>query len=94
MKTKPSVHGGAATWRGVIQFNGDLSPTAARALLRFGFSENDRAHMEALSQKARAGTLTSVEQADLDTFERFGCLLDIVHSKARLALKKKPKRAS
>jgi hypothetical protein len=95
MKTKASTPaGGAAIWEGVIQFNGDLSPTAARALLKFGFSPHDRARMDDLSQKARAGTLTSTEQADLDTFERLGCLLDIVHSKARRVLKKKPKRAS
>jgi hypothetical protein len=50
--------------------------------------------MDDLSQKDRAGTLTPTEQADLDTFERLGCLLDIVHSKARRVLKKKPKRAS
>jgi hypothetical protein len=50
--------------------------------------------MEELSKKARADALTPPEQADLDTFERLGCLLDIVHSKARQALKRKPKRAS
>jgi len=50
--------------------------------------------MHELSAKARAGTLTAQEQIILDTFERLGCLLDIVHSKARLALKRKPKKAS
>ncbi len=50
--------------------------------------------MNGLSAKARAGTLTPDEQIDIDTFERLGSLLDIVHSKARQALKRKPKRAS
>ncbi len=49
--------------------------------------------MDALSSKARAGTLSAQEQTVLDTFERLSCLLDILHSKARQALKK-PKRAS
>jgi len=50
--------------------------------------------MKKLSIKARGGRLTPSEQVELDTFERLGCLLDIIHSKARQALKKKPKRAS
>ncbi len=50
--------------------------------------------MVELSKKARAGSLTAQEQAELDTFERLGCLLDIVHSKARQVLKQKPKKAS
>jgi hypothetical protein len=82
------------SWQSVIQFQGELTPAAARALLRFGFSAQDQARMAELSAKARAGTLTPPEQADLDTFERLGCLLDIVHSKARQALKRKPQRAS
>jgi hypothetical protein len=77
-----------------INLEGELSPPAARALLKFGFSERDHALMNELARKARSGTLTSQEQFDLDTYERLGCLLDILHSKARQALKKKRKRAS
>jgi len=47
-----------------------------------------------MSATRRAGTLTPQEQTVLDTFERLGCVLDIVHSKARQALKRKPKKAS
>jgi hypothetical protein len=50
--------------------------------------------MAQLSAKARVGKLSQEEQAELDTFERMGTLLDILHSKARLALGKKPKRES
>jgi len=84
----------AAIWQRVIEFEGELSPPAARALLRFGFSKKDHSRMKKLSIKARGGRLTPSEQVELDTFERLGCLLDIIHSKARQALKKKPKRAS
>jgi hypothetical protein len=95
MKTKsPASAGKAAIWQRVIQFKGELSPAAARALLQFGFSEHDQARMEELSKRARAGTLTPSEQVDLDTFERLGSVLDIVHSRARQALKRKPQRAS
>jgi hypothetical protein len=95
MKTKTSPSGNsAAIGQRVIQFEGELSPAAARALLKFRFSEHDHARMEQLATKARAGTLTPAEQDELDTFERLGCVLDILHSKARRALEKKPKRAS
>jgi hypothetical protein len=95
MKTKPSASTtSVALWQRVVQFSGNLSSAAARALLKFGFSEHDHARMEELATEARTGTLDSSEQTELETFERLGCLLDIVHSQARKALKKKPKRAS
>jgi hypothetical protein len=71
-----------------------MPTSAARALLTVGFSERDQARMDNLSAKARAGALTPQEQVLLDTFERLGCLIDILHSKARQALKRKPKKAS
>ncbi len=75
-------------WDRAIRLDGDLPPTAAKALLKLGFSEPDHDRMSALSAKARAGRLTSREQLQMDTFEQLGCLLDILHSKARRALKK------
>ena len=69
-------------------------PAAARALLKLRFSPQDQQRMGDLSSKARAGTLTSEEQADIDTYERLGCLLDILHSQARRALNKKGRTAS
>jgi hypothetical protein len=84
----------AAIWQRVVEFNGELSPSAARALLKLHFSERDHTLLDELSAKARVGALTADEQMQLDTFERLGCLLDILHSKARRALKKKPKKAS
>ena len=91
LATDPS----AVIWQGVVEFQGALLPSAARALLKLQFSERAHARMDELSRKARAGTLTPQEQAELDTFERLGCLLSILHSKARQALsQKKPKRAS
>ena len=84
----------ASLWQGVVQLQGNLPASAARALLRLQFSERDHARMEHLSTKARAGSLSESEQSELDNFERLGCVLDIVHSKARLALKKRPNKAS
>lgn len=95
MRTKTITSDPSADiWHRVVEFRRDIAPSAARALLKIGFSERDHALMDELSAKARAGRLTPQEQTVLDTFERLGCLLDIVHSKARQALKKKPKKAS
>ncbi len=71
-----------------IELDGRLSPTQARALLKLQFSPEDRARMRELSAKARAGTLTAEEESDIDTYERLGCLLDILHSKARQVLRR------
>jgi hypothetical protein len=83
-----------AIWQRLVEFQGPLSPSGARALLKLQFSQRDHALMDELSRKARAGSLTPQEQAELDTFERLACLLGILHSKARQALKKRPRRAS
>jgi hypothetical protein len=81
-------------WQRVIEFDSEPSPSAARALLKLRFSERDQGLQDKLSTKARAGVLSADEQMQLDTFERLACLLDILHSKARRALNKKPKKAS
>jgi hypothetical protein len=84
----------AKVWERVIQFKEPLHPAAARALLKIEFSDQDHARMAELATKAGAGSLTPPEQDELDNYERLGCVLDILHSRARQALKKKPQRAS
>ena len=79
----------AGIWERVIQLDKNLSPPAARALLKVGFSARDHDRMRQLSTKARAGSLTPPEQLQIDTFEQLGCLLDILHSKARRVLNKR-----
>jgi hypothetical protein len=89
MKTRSSTRLSQAPPRpGGVRFQGQLSPAAARSLLGFGFTEPDHLRIQELSAKARAGKLTADEQAELDMFERIGCVLDIIHSQARQALKK------
>lgn len=83
----------AAIWERVIRFEEEPSPTAARALLKLQFAESDQLRMHELAAKARAGALTSEEERLADTYERLGCLLDILHSKARRVLKR-PRKAS
>jgi hypothetical protein len=66
----------------------DLSVTAARAILKIDFEQSDRDRMRELSRKAREGTLKPEEQEEINCYERLGHLLALLHSKARLSLKK------
>jgi len=65
-----------------------LSPEAARTILEWKFPPWDVEQMTKLSQKANAGTLTPLEQEELDSYERVGHLIAMAQSKARLSLKK------
>lgn len=50
--------------------------------------------MNALAQKNQAGELTPEEQAELHCYLRVGNLLDLLHSKARLSMKRQQVRSS
>lgn len=76
-------------WDRVLQFDETISPTAARALLKMKFSVPDLERMQGLAAKARRGALSETEAIEIDTFERLGCLLDILHSKARRVLNRR-----
>ena len=65
-----------------------LSRQAARAILQLDFSGQDRARMNALAKKARAGKLRKHEDAELEAYIQVGHLLAIMQSKARQSLKK------
>jgi len=67
--------------------DGGLSSEAARAMLNFRLAEDDKARVNDLAAKARAGDLTAEERAELDDYERITALLEIMQSKARLSLK-------
>jgi hypothetical protein len=80
---------GADIWDRITRSQGPLSPAAARALLKLQFDERDRRRMRDLVAKSRTGELTPDDQLEADTYEQLGCLLDIIHSKARQALGKR-----
>ena len=87
MKTKAlDLSASVAMWDRVIHLDESISPTAARALLKLRFPPQDVARMQDLGAKSRRGDLTESESVEIDTFERMGCLLDILHSKARRVL--------
>jgi hypothetical protein len=69
-----------------------LSRQWARQLLALGFDERDKARINELAERNRQGEASHVEQEELDGYAKAGCLLGILHSKARRALKAAPKR--
>lgn len=77
--------------------NGRKRMTAdlARHVLGLTFSAADRARMTELAARNQAGNLSAPETKELRAYANAGCLLGILHSKARKALKKPGKsRAS
>jgi hypothetical protein len=80
----------AAILTRVVQPNHhDLSPAAARALLKLDFTDSDRQRMHELAVKNQAGALLGAEEHELDSYLRVGRLLDLLGAKARLSLKKR-----
>ena len=66
-----------------------MSVSAAKGILTLGFSLADKGRMSTLAAKARIGTLTAAEQAEIEAYSRVGSLLGILKSKARRALKRR-----
>jgi hypothetical protein len=65
----------------------DFDADAAGAVLRLGFSDEQKQRMLSLADKGNRGTLSQAEQLELDRFRRVGNFLALMHSKARLSLK-------
>jgi hypothetical protein len=87
-RTTLSAHSPAAIWeRILLPAKEDLSAEQARYFLRLKFPPGDVRRMNALSAKARTGTLTAEEDEELENYIRIGHLLGILQSRARQALK-------
>jgi len=65
----------------------DFSPEAAREILSIQLSPEDQVHMRELSRKSQEGTLTPIEQGEVESYRRVGYWLGILWSKARRSLK-------
>ena len=79
-------HGAEILIRTIQPEQGGLSSEAARAILRFQLTGDDKDRVNELAAKARAGTLAALERAELDDYERITALLELMQSKARLSL--------
>ena len=70
-------------WMRILHPDEKISARAARAIVGLSFAKDDISRMHELSAKARAGTLTPEEDAEMDNFERVGSILSTLKSKAR-----------
>lgn len=89
MKTAPlAPKTEAEVWLRILHPDEELTPSVARAILKLSFPKSDVSRMRELSAKARAGTLTPEEDAEMDGFERVASILSTLKSKARETLKR------
>jgi hypothetical protein len=70
----------------------ELTRERARYLLELEFSEADVARMDELAERNQSGRLSDRDRDELLGFAKAGCLLGILHSRARRALRKPSSR--
>ncbi len=67
----------------------DLTEDAAEAVLRiFRLDQSDQDRLHDLLVKNQDGALTPAEKEELESYLRISLLVDLMHAKARLSLKK------
>jgi hypothetical protein len=71
---------------------GKLPPALARLIVEVDFSDQDKARMHDLAVRNQDDALTATEKEELLAYATAGTLLSILQSKARRALKVKPKK--
>jgi hypothetical protein len=76
-------------WKRTIEpETGDMDPAEARVILRLKLSPADLDRADALSDKARLGTLTPAEDRELEDYLSVANALEFLKSKARLSLRR------
>ena len=80
----------SAIWRRVLPDLGPLNPEIAQFVLDLHFPKADLVRINQLSAKAREGSLSPEESAELDEYIHVGDVLALWQSKARIALKNLP----
>lgn len=81
----------ADIWARLVRAQDDaLSADVAKFLLTIDFAEQDEERMQELADRSSAGTLTSQERAEMDSYLHVGNFLAVLQSKARLALQSCP----
>jgi len=68
--------------------NPSFTREAAQSVLGLQFPVSDVNRMNALAEKARGASLEVTETEELNSYLLIGAVLDLMHSKARISLKK------
>jgi hypothetical protein len=66
----------------------EITPDVARYLISMQLPDADRGRVDELSARARVGSLTDAEGAELDSYLHIGSLLAVMQSRARRFLRK------
>jgi len=66
----------------------DLDPAAARGFLSIKVKKRTQTRVSRLLDKNSRGTISAPEKIELDRYIRIATFLDLLHSKARLSLKR------
>jgi hypothetical protein len=66
----------------------DLSPAAAKDLLRLKFQSAGLQRMNELATLARSGTLSEKQREELEIYSRIGRMFAVIQAKARMVLKR------
>jgi hypothetical protein len=88
-----SIYSGSesAIWARVIHpERGDLPPEVARFFLDLAFEQNDIDRIHELLVKNQAGELSAAESEELRDYLQVGLEIDLLRSKARLAIRNGP----
>ncbi len=84
-----SVEFEPAIWARLIEApKAPIAPEAALYLLSIDFTESDHARMRELMEKSNDGALIPDEKAELDGYVNVANVLSVMHSQARVALRK------
>ena len=86
--TAESSAGEIAILGRVLSNGRDFTPALARHLLRLGFDGEESARINDLAARNQQGALSAGEREELRNYANAGCLLGILHAKARRAIKK------
>jgi len=88
-KTNHSPVSAAAILSRLISTENDIvTPAAAEGWLGIKFEQRELDRMHELAVRNQDGLLTPRERTEMENYRSVGFLLDLMHSKARLILKK------
>jgi hypothetical protein len=74
--------------RAINPDQGTWSEAASRSILDIKLTEEDTGRLGILAEKARQGTLTPDEAAELDDYRHVGRILELMKAKAKISLRK------
>ena len=87
MSVMVAENSASAIWERTVEpARSNLTPAAARALLRLRLSPADLKRADTLAARARSGALRTDEERELEDYRTVATALEFLKSKARLCL--------